>query len=176
MKKPLDFTDSNLGRNKIFLLSQKPASKSGEKNSAVNLLTEWGTLDSISSLAEFLGCSYSTARRYKKLNKIKCEQAERGTRFHISDVLQAMEGDERVFSFLMKTYFSPIEKSHYFSEQEPQLLIDCVLYPGFLMTIEFNYQGWGCMACCPPEIWGEDSKIKALANHLIMEHRKIKLT
>jgi len=61
---------------------------------------EWDYLPSEVALAQFLECSYSTAKRFKKEGLIKFTQEGTKVKFLIADVLEAIENHDRVSKYI----------------------------------------------------------------------------
>jgi hypothetical protein len=136
---------------------------------------EWDYLPSIVALSDFLECSYSSAKRFKKAGLIKFEQQGTKVKFYIPDILEAIEKHERVGKYidrLCEKY--PPAGSPQIPKKEPKIRIETELFPGRFMFIKIKYQGWGCTICTSPDLWENQSLIRELVNEVIKEQNQRK--
>jgi hypothetical protein len=136
---------------------------------------DWDYLPSIAELADFLDCSYRTALRIKRAGLIKYTQEGAKVKFLITDVLDAIEKDDRVGKYVdrfCEKYFPagspPIPK------KDPKIRIETGLFPERFMFIKIRYQGWGCTVCTSPELWDNQPRIRALVHQVIKEQNESK--
>jgi hypothetical protein len=140
---------------------------SSESHSPLNYL------DSIVELADFLGCSYKTALRFKMQGRIKFHQNGCNVRFFIPDVFDAFEKDPCVGRYLEKCFrTNPSENQQ--QKTKPKVSIQTELDSGRFMFIHINYQHWGCTVVCSPDLWNDQIQINEIIRQIILAQNKRK--
>lgn len=143
---------------------------------------EWDYLPSVVALADFLECSLSTARRFKKAGLIKFTQEGTKVKFLITDVLHAIDQHERVAKYVYRfcenhpPAGSPCSCNSFPIREilPPKIRIEPELFPQRFMFIKIRYQGWGCTVCTSPELWDNQAMIRDLVHQVIKEQHERK--
>ena len=137
--------------------------------------TEWDYLPSEVALSEFLECSISTARRFKKEWLIKFTQEGTKVRFYIPDVLEAADKHDRVGKYIDRWCENhPPAGSPQLPKEDPKIFIENELYPGRFMFIRVKYQRWSCTVVCSPDLWDKQSEIRELVHQVILAQNERK--
>jgi hypothetical protein len=131
--------------------------------------SDWDYLHSIADLADFLECSYTTAKRFKRDRRIKFTQEGTKVRFYIPDILDAIEKDDVVGKYIDRFCENhPPANQPPQLEKDPKIYIETELFPDRFMFILIKHQGWRGTVVCSPDLWDNQPEIRALVHEVIL--------
>ena len=142
------------------------------QNGTIEHHGDWEYLPNIPALANFLGCSYTTAKRLKHLHRIKFFQNGTNVKFFIPDVIYAIDHDPVVSKHFHK-HWDLISGKPAVPSQPPKIYVETELYPDRFIFATIRYQGWRCCICIPEHLWNDANRVADFINQVIL-HRHAK--
>jgi len=171
MNKQFEVIDSRLTNIESLLLDLKDATHPGvpaptEPNG------DWKYISTIRQLADFIGSSYSSAKRLKQQHRIKFHQTGTSVKFFIPDVLYAIEHDPVVAKHFYKHWNLISSCKQEIPQTPPKIFVETELYPGRFVFATIRYQGWRCSVCIPEHLWNDANRVADFINEVILQRHE----
>jgi hypothetical protein len=174
MKNEIDSAGSDKSYFEPALLKVKDDFLPEIDHSIYDRKDESSYIGSISELADFLECSYSSALRLKRSGAVISSRKGRSIRFYIPDILDAMENNDKVGGYIdrMMEKYAPVSGDT--PKKDLKIFTESELFQGRFMFIDIKYQGWRGTAVCSPDLWEQQAKIRSLVQEIILSQHSRK--